>query len=136
MCSTTEPRRATVSCKHLFSSSTNDRSVPTSSSRRHTYTNSNTKRYNNNNNTTTTCTRSSKQIQRLNDITNENFSSSSHSNVFDIPFCFEQINDNGKKKLINNNKHLRTPLNPLSPVFYSTRHISLLPEQKQDLLSK
>jgi len=134
MCSTTEPRRATVSCKHLFSSTTNDRSVPTSSSRRHVYNNSNIKRYNNNNNNNNnTFIRSTKQTQRLNDITNGN---SSHSDVFHIPFNVEQINDNGKKNLINNNKLQRTSLNPLSPVFYSTRHIPLLSEQNQDILSR
>jgi len=135
MCSTTEPRRAIVSCKHLFSSTTNDRSTLTSSSRRHVSNNSNIKRFNNNNNNTVI--RSTKQTQKLNDITNEN---SSHSDVFHISFCFEQINDNEKKILINNNtnnKLLRTSLNPLSPVFYSTRHISLLPEQKQeDIISR
>jgi len=131
MCSITEPRRATVSCKHLFSSTTNDRSIPTSSSRRHIYNNSNIKRYNNNNNNT--FIRSTKQTQRLNDITNGN---SSHSDVFHIPFNVEQINDNGKKNFINNNKLQRTLLNPLSPVFYSTRHISLPSEQKQDILSR
>jgi len=140
MCSTTEPRRATVSCKHLFSSTNNDRSIPTSSSRRHVYYNSNIKRYNNNNNNnnnnntvTRTSNHSTKQPQRLNDVTNEN---SSHSNVFHIPFCFEQKNDNGKKLLTNNNKLLRTSLNPLSPIFYSTRHISLLSEEKQSIISR
>jgi hypothetical protein len=131
MCSITEPRRATVSCKNLFSSTNNDRSVPTSSSRRHGYNNSNTKRFNNNNNNNPT-TRSTKQQQKLNDITNENLS---HSNVFHVPFCFEQINDNGKKNSTNNTKLLRTSLNPLSPVFYSTRHIALVSEQKQDTIS-
>jgi hypothetical protein len=132
MCSLTEPRRATVSCKHLFSSSTNDRSIPTSSSRKYTNTNSNTKRNNNNNITfiRSSKTYSTKQPQKLNDITNEN--------VFHIPFCVEQINDAGKKLLSNNNnnKLLRKPLNPLSPVFYSTRHTVLLSEQKQDTISR
>jgi hypothetical protein len=123
MCSIAEPRRATVSCKYIFSSTNNERSNPT---RRH---NSNTKRSNNN-----PSIRSNKQSQKLNDITNENLS---HSNVFHIPFRLEQINDSGKKltSINNTNKLLRTPLNPLSPAFYSTRHISLLLEQNQDIIS-
>jgi hypothetical protein len=124
MCSIAEPRRATVSCKYIFSSTNNERSNPT---RRH---NSNTKRSNNN-----PSIRSNKQSQKLNDITNENLS---HSNVFHIPFRLEQINDSGKKltSINNTNKLLRTPLNPLSPAFYSTRHISLLLEQNQDIISR
>jgi hypothetical protein len=134
MCSITEPRRATVSCKYIFSSMKNERSNPTSSSRRHISNNSNTKRSNNNNNNSIS-TRSTKQSQKLNDITNENLS---HSNVFHIPFRMEQINDSGKKltSINSNNKLLRTSLNPLSPAFYSTRHISLLSEQKQDIVSR
>jgi hypothetical protein len=135
MCSITEPRRATVSCKHLFSSSTtHDRSNPTSSSRRHgnTTTNpTNVKRNNTNNTLPRSSVHSTKQQQqRLNDVTNET------SNVIHIPFCIEQINDNEKKHLSNNNKSLRISLNPLSPVFYSTRHTSLLSVQKQDLISR
>lgn len=134
MCSVTEPRRATVSCKHVFSSSTSDRSTPSSSSRRHHNNNSNIKR--NTNANSNGMTRSSnystkKQQQRLIDTTNDNHF---NSNVFHIPFCLEQINDNGKKLLSNNhnNKLLRTLLNPLSPAFFSTRQTSLVSEQKPD----
>ena len=84
MCSITEPRRATVSCKYIFSSTNNERSNTTRRSN-----NSNPKRSNNN-----PLVRSTKQSQKLNDITNENLS---HSNVFHIPFGLEQINDSGEK---------------------------------------
>jgi hypothetical protein len=137
MCSVTEPRRATVSCKHLFSSSNNERSIPTSSTRRHINNSSNTKR--NNNTNSNGFTRSSnystkKQQQRLIDLKNENLS---NSNVFHIPFYIEQINDNEKQISSNNNKKLlRTSLNPLSPAFFSTRHTSLLSEQKEDIISR
>ncbi|CAF3490840.1 unnamed protein product [Adineta steineri] len=142
----TEPRRATVSCKNIFSSSSstpspNDRSIPTSSSsssRRHANNNSNLKRnINTTNNVFTRLSNHStkKQQPKLIDVTNKNLS---NANVFHIPFYVEQINDNGKKILSNNNnnntKLLRTPLNPLSPAFFSTRHKSLLSEQKQDTI--
>lgn len=140
MCSISEPRRATVSCKHLFPSTTNDRSTPTtfsSSSRRHISNSSNTKRstnYSNNNNhpVTRSSNYSSKQSQRTADILPSNTSIA--TNVFHIPFCFEQIADNGNKT--STTKLRRTPLNPLSPAFFSTRHISLLSEQKTDVMSR
>ena len=147
MCSVTEPRRATVSCKNLFSSSANDRSMtttttPSSSSRRCNNNNAHGKR--NSNIDTNVFVRSSnylrknqqqqQQQQRLVDITND---SHFNSNVFQIPFSVEQTYDNGKKSLsntTNNTKLLRTPLNPLSPAFFSTRQTSVLSsEQKQDV---
>lgn len=135
MYSIPEPRRATVSCKNLSaSSSKNDRSTPPSSSRRYFYNNSNVKRNNNNNNAA--FTRSSNHSNRLQKKIIENLS---NSNVFHIPFCVEQTNDNLRRNLIknnNNNKLLRTRLNPLSPVFYSTRQNSLLVEQKENITSR
>ncbi|CAF0800049.1 unnamed protein product [Adineta ricciae] len=148
MCSVTEPHRATVSCKNLFSSSANDRSMtttstpspPSSSSRRCNNNNAHGKR--NSNIDTNVFVRSSnyskknqqQQQQRLVDITND---SHFNSNVFQIPFSIEQTYDNGRKSLsntTNNTKLLRTSLNPLSPAFFSTRQTSvLLSEQKQDV---
>lgn len=146
MCSVTEPRRATVSCKNLFSSSANDRSMTTittlSSSRRCNNNNAHGKRNSNMNtygfvrssNHLTKKQQQQQQQQRLVDITND---SHSNSNVFQIPFSVEQTYDNGRKSLsnsTNNTKLLRTSLNPLSPAFFSTRQTSVLPsEQKQDV---
>lgn len=86
MCSITEPRRAIVSCKHIFSSCNNDCSTATSSIRT-------TKR-------------------RFND----NISS---------PKVFRISLDVETKFLVNNDKSLRTSLNPLSPT-YSHHHGTLL----------
>ena len=95
MCSITEPRRATVSCKNLFTSpTTNERS------RRHHHPpgNPHPKRppY-------------QQQQQQPNN-------PSKQSNVFHIPFAIETRDDL---------KSLRKPLNPLSPAFHSTRQSSL-----------
>ena len=152
MCSITEPRRATVSCKHLFSSTTNDRSIPTTTttpttttssslSRRHISNNSNIKRSTNNSNTnnhplTRSSNHTNKQSQRTAD-TLPSTTTPTPTNVFHIPFCFEQITDNGNKSSTTSNSKLRrTPLNPLSPAFFSTRHISLVSEQKPDIMSR
>lgn len=139
MCSITEPRRATVSCKNLFSSTANhDRSTPTtvpsSASRRHISNHSNNKRsMNNSNNNNYPWTRSSnqniKQSQRTPD-------THPHTNVFHIPFCVEPITDHGNKISTSTNSKLRTRLNPLSPAFFSTRHISLISDQKADVMSR
>ncbi|CAF1259466.1 unnamed protein product [Adineta steineri] len=84
MCSISEPRRVTVSCKHLF---LNDHSITTSLFR--------------------------PIKQKIND-------NISNTKVFHLPF-------NGKTTFVsNNNKLLRTSLNPLSPSFYSHRHAQLI----------
>ncbi|CAF3061908.1 unnamed protein product, partial [Rotaria socialis] len=138
MHSITETRRATVSCKNIFPSSGNDRSIPNSSSRRHGNNNSNVKRNNNNNNTFTRSSNNSTRSQKKFNLCDENFSHP-NSNVFHIPFSIEQTNDNEKKNLFKkkniNNKSFRTSLNPLSPAFYCTRQTSLLLEKKQELTS-
>lgn len=134
----TESRRATVSCKNLFSSSNNDRLIPTSTSRRHVYNNLNTKRNNNANNNNNTLPRTSnysaKSQQKFNYVKNEN---SSKSNVFHVIFSTEQTNNHETKFVSRtHNKLLRTPLNPLSPAFYSTQQISLMSEQQRDTLPR
>lgn len=80
MCSIAEPRRAIVSCKHMFASCRSDCSTTTASYRT-------TKR-------------------KLND-------NISNTKVFQISFDVET------KFFVNNDKLLRTPLNPLTPSFYS-----------------
>lgn len=127
MCSIAEPRRATVSCKNLFSSPTN----PPSSSRRHISNNSNVKRSNNANQnpSTRSSNHSTKQSARLSNTL-------ANANVFHIPFRFEQTAEIGTKTSTGNSNFLRTPLNPLSPAFFSTRQISLLSEQKQEIMSR
>ncbi|CAF1467078.1 unnamed protein product [Rotaria sp. Silwood1] len=92
MCSLTEPRRAIVSCKHIFSSYTNECSTTTTT-------------------TTTSSFRSTKR--RLND-------NISNTKVFQISFDVET------NFLVNNDKLLRTSLNPLSPTFYSHHHEELI----------
>lgn len=143
MCSVSEPRRATVSCKHIFSSpTTNERPTPafsSSSSRRYFNNNSNAKRNPaaNANVSMRSSTHSTKKqppppppSHRLTDITNDNQSS---SNVFHIPFSLEHSYGNEPKSTASSTaKFFRTPLNPLSPAFFSTRHTSLPPEQKPD----
>ncbi|CAF3280140.1 unnamed protein product [Rotaria sp. Silwood2] len=88
MCSLTEPRRAIVSCKHIFSSYTNECSTATASSYRSTK-------------------------RRLND-------NISNTKVFQISFDVET------NFLVNNDKLLRTSLNPRSPTFYSHHHEELI----------
>lgn len=142
MCSISEPRRATVSCKNLFATTTNnDRTTSTTaSSRRYMSNHSNIKRSmnnthnnNNNNNSNHPSTRSSnfnsKQSQRTSN-------THPHTNVFHIPFSAEPITDNGNKISTSANSKFRTRLNPLSPAFFSTRHISLISDQKPDVMSR
>ncbi|CAF3473689.1 unnamed protein product [Rotaria socialis] len=88
MRSIAEPRRAIVSCKHIFSSYASDCSTLTSSYR-------STKR-------------------RLN-------GNISNAKVFQISF------DDERKFLVNNDKLLRTSLDPLSPSFYSHHHEETMP---------
>jgi hypothetical protein len=111
MCSITEPRRVTVSCKHLFTSSINDRSTTTSSSFRRNNTNSKRNNF---------LPRSNKQQQQR---LNEHFS---NTKVFHTEKTF----------LSNNDKTRRTSLNPLSPVFYSIYHTKLTSQQKQEIIPR
>ena len=128
MSSHLEPRRATVSCKHL---SSDDRSILMPSSFRRHGSCSNTKQtYNKTNNAfIRSLNHSIKQQQKFIDRTNENYS---NSTTFHVPFYVESTNDDEKKiKSKNTNEFFQISLNPLSPAFYSTHQTSLLSEQKQ-----
>ena len=108
MCSITEPRRAVVSCKHLYSSNSTERSNTNVASRRYASNNANTKRSTNN-----VSSRSMKSNPRTNEI-----------NICHIPFSYETNHDHGKYQ------YFQTSLNPLSPVFHSTRQFSLSNESR------
>ena len=123
MCSTLEPRRATVSCKNLFTTTTADRSVPASSSsssvRRSTHNTTTPKRTHHvHNNSSRPAIHSSKQPMN---------SHLAHASVVHVPFTSESIHDN------KHYKSLPTALNPLSPAFHSTRQPSLSFQPRMEL---
>ena len=135
MCSTVEPRRATVSCKHLLlppssssSSSAKERPTPASTCRRNAPTHGQQRRTPNHYESLPRSFVHSTKQQRFCERTSGHLA---HSNIFSIPFSIEPLSDNYHHKL------LRTSLNPLSPAFYSTRHTSsaLMSEQKLDLIT-